>query len=92
MFTATFAVLAVSCVQASAIDLKDCKAIKELPDRIACSEGNVRMLSDALAKTVQLGKDYKLSTRGRCLSYYDENKGAITMTCDHPDLQGWRME
>jgi hypothetical protein len=91
ILSVAFIGLLASSVHASALELKDCKSIKELPQRIACTEGNVETLNKALANMVQAGKEYHLSTRGRCLSYFDENKGAITMTCDHPDLQMWKL-
>ena len=87
----TFGLL-ISTAHASAVDLKDCSAIKEIPQRLTCTEGNVTALSGAIAGVLVAGKEYHLSTRGRCLSYFDENKGAITMTCDHPDLQMWKMQ
>jgi hypothetical protein len=90
-FLALFGLLA-SSVHVSAVDLKDCSAIKEIPQRLTCTEGNVTALNAALANVLLAGKEYHLSTRGRCLSYYDENQGARTMTCDHPDLQMWKMQ
>jgi hypothetical protein len=91
LLSLTFLGLLTSSVTASAVDLKDCSSIKEIPQRLTCTEGNVAALNTALAGILQAGKEYHLSTRGRCLSYYDENKGAITMTCDHPDLQMWKL-
>ena len=50
---------------------------------------NSRARVEALEKSALPGKPFKLSTRGRCLSYYDENQAPRTMTWDHPDLQDW---
>ncbi len=56
-----------------------------------CVEGNITALNASLSNAVQINTQYKLQTRGRCLSYYDENKSPLTMTCDHNDLQDWKV-
>jgi hypothetical protein len=90
--TATMIGLLGSLSPAGAADLKDCKGIKDPALRMNCLEENIAILNTGLAGTVMVGKEFLLSTRGRCLSYFDENKPAITMTCDHPDLQKWKFQ
>jgi hypothetical protein len=78
-----------------AIEWKDCSSIKDAKLRMDCLERNSVALKnalEALEKGSLVGRKVQLSTRGRCLSYFDENQAPRTMTCDHRDLQEWTIQ